>query len=146
MAINVRNKGQRGERESIGLIESWSRPVTQALGHPDLVLTRNLVQSRSGGYDILGLDWLALEVKRHETLSIPQWWRQTIKQAGPDQVPLLMYRQNRSKWKFRVRLNAAHYAPCGHSGVSQLIADLEEAEASRWFQFELFVRLSAPSA
>jgi hypothetical protein len=141
MAINIRGKGQRGERESIVLLQAWAGPVMQARGLPPLELTRNLVQSRSGGYDILGLDWLALEVKRHENLAVPQWWRQTVKQTGPGQIPFLMYRQNRTRWKFRTQLFAAHYSPCGHSSVSQLIVDMEEDQARSWFQNELHTRL-----
>lgn len=145
MAINIRSKGQRGEREAIAFITDWATPVTRALGWPDMTLSRNLVQSRSGGYDILGIDWLALEIKRHETLNVATWWKQTIKQTGDGQVPLLMYRQNNQRWRFRVKLHAAHYSPCGFSGVSQLVADLEEAQAKVWFQMELYTRIAKAS-
>lgn len=143
--VNVRSKGQRGEREAASLVMAWAEEVTDHMGVEAVELKRNLQQSRQGGYDLVGLDWLALEVKRHESLAgLPGWWRQTLKQTKEGQQPMLMYRQNRSPWRFRLQVVAAHYAPCGHSGTSLLVADVAEAEAKRWFQTELWVRLSAP--
>lgn len=143
MAINVRSKGQRGEREAAGLIMAWAEEVTASCGAAAVELTRNLQQSRQGGYDLVGIDWLALEVKRHESLAqISQWWKQTLKQAQPGQVPFLMYRQNRSPWRFRLQAIIAHYAPCGHSGTSSHVVDMSEAEAKLWFQAALWVRLN----
>jgi hypothetical protein len=124
------------------LIEAWALPVTTAAGCDPVVMERNLVQTREGGYDLLGLDWLALEVKRQENLQVSTWWKQTVKQAKPGQTPFLMYRQNRGRWKFRTALAAAHYSPCGQSTVSQLVVELEEDQAKLWFQTELWNRLS----
>lgn len=144
MAVNMRTKGQRGEREAAALVESWGKPITDSLGMPPVELTRNLAQSQDGGYDLVGLDWLALEVKRHEsTAQLSQWWKQAVRQAKAGQIPLLMYRQNRTPWKFRVRLTAAHYSPCGlASGTCTIVADLAEGEAKTWFQHELWVRMN----
>jgi hypothetical protein len=121
------------------------KPVTEAAGLPPVELTRNLTQTREGGYDVVGLDWLALEVKRHENLQVSQWWKQTLRQARPDQVPMLMYRQNRTPWRFRVLGTTAHYSPCGQfSGTTdRLTLDLSSEEAKRWFQVEFWVRLRA---
>lgn len=141
MAVNIRSKGQRGERETIKLLSDWARPVTMAVGMPEIELTRNLVQTRGGGYDIVGLEWLALEVKRQETLSLGPWWKQTLRQTGPDQIPLLMYRQNHGKWKFRTLAALAHYSPCGQTGVSRVVVEMDEANARLWFQTELWVRI-----
>jgi hypothetical protein len=62
-------------------------------------MARNLMQTRNGGHDIVGLEWLALEVKHHETLNITQWWLQTKKQATNGKTPVLMYKQNNVKWR-----------------------------------------------
>ena len=59
---------------------------------------RNKNQSDGGGYDIDGISWLALEVKRQETLNINNWWKQAVRQASPQQVPVLIYKQNHKKW------------------------------------------------
>ena len=139
--VNVRSKGQRGEREAASLIMAWAEEVTEYLGTAGVELKRNLMQSRQGGYDLVGLDWLALEVKRHESLAqISQWWKQAVAQAGPGQVPFLMYRQNRSPWRFRVELTCLHAGPCGN-GSQKLVVDLSEKEACNWFKGELYWRL-----
>lgn len=141
--VNIRDKGQRGEREAAGLVMAWAEEVTAGHGLASIELARNLQQARAGGYDLVGIDWLALEVKRHENLQVSQWWKQAVKQAGPGQTPFLMYRQNRTPWRFRVQLTAAHYSPCGQSsGTSQVVADLAEDQARIWFQNELWVRLN----
>lgn len=112
-----RNKGQRGEREAAKLLMGWAAEVVETMRQygyevPDVELVRNLNQARvgsSGSYDLVGLDWLALEVKRHETLNVSAWWRQTLSQVGVSdrgepQVPLLMYRQNNQRWKFMTKV------------------------------------------
>jgi hypothetical protein len=139
--VNIRSKGQRGEREAIDLLQEWLAPVTAAAKVDPVELSRNLTQTREGGYDVVGLDWLALEVKRHENLQVSTWWKQTLRQARPDQIPMLMYRQNRTPWKFRIRTTVAHYSPCGRSGLSTLTFDLGSEEAKLWLQTEFWVRL-----
>jgi hypothetical protein len=93
-----RNKGQRGEREVLKLFAT----AFEAVGRSDLaeVLKRNVGQSDRGGFDIVGIPGIALEVKYQETLAIEQWWKQTLEQAGKD-LPVLMYRSNRTKWRCR---------------------------------------------
>lgn len=90
-----RNKGHDGEREIVKLLQPI---VEMVLGEKRLV--RNLQQSRQGGHDICGLEFLAIEVKRCETLEIEKWWKQTLKQAemAGGSIPVLVYRQNRGKW------------------------------------------------
>lgn len=100
------NKGKSGEREAIKLIQPLVDEIYNEHGLEPPRLQRNTLQSDNGGYDIVGLPWLALEVKRQETLAIPQWWRQTIKQSKPWQLPVLMFRQNNKKWRFITMLRA----------------------------------------
>lgn len=144
-----RNKGQRGEREAAALLMGWAKDVVEAVRSlpdgaerllDDVVLVRNLMQSRAGGYDIDGLPWLALEVKRHETLSVPAWWRQTLDQTGKGQVACLMYRMNRTQWRFKVRVMVGHYGE-RQTGVSSLDVEMSIDEAKKWFQSELYYRL-----
>lgn len=93
--INSRTKGKTAERELANL-----------LGHRlGLSLERNLDQWRSGGFDLLGLPGVALEVKRCETVALKQWWNQTLSQAGRDLIPVLAYRQSRKPWAFVVPLS-----------------------------------------
>src|SRR5699024_4186713 len=60
---------------------------------------RNLMQTAKGGYDLVGVDWLAVEVKRQETLNVNGWWKQTLEQASEGQTPVLLYRKNRQPWR-----------------------------------------------
>ena len=100
MALNIREKGAAAEREVAkihnlffeqhGLVDSTGKP---------LILKRNLMQTAQGGYDLIGVSFLALEVKRKEKLSLPEWWRQTTKQAACGQSPVLWFKQSRKPWR-----------------------------------------------
>lgn len=103
------DKGKRGEREVIALLQPIVDKVyAEFEGMRDARtgyevkgprLQRNTLQSDSGGFDIVGLEWLALEVKFQETLNVEVWWRQTCGQASEGQVPVLFYRKSRVEWK-----------------------------------------------
>lgn len=106
-----RNKGKRGEREVIGLMQLAIFEVYQAHGLECPRLQRNTLQSDRGGFDIVGIEWLALEVKYQETLHLDQWWAQTLRQAQ-DKEPVLIYRSNHQPW--RVMMHALLGGPgCG---------------------------------
>lgn len=108
-----RDKGQRAERAAIALLQPVVNKVYAAMGREAPELARNLMQSRNGGFDIAGLDWMALEIKHHETLSVKHWWAQTKIQAGQSRIPILMYKQNNVK--FRVVMFG--YLPAGAQRV-----------------------------
>lgn len=108
-----RNKGQRAERDVIKLLQPVVNEVYTAAGIEAPLLERNLMQWSRGGHDIVGLDWIALEVKHHEILSINVWWEQTKKQAGALKIPVLIYKQNRVKW----RVVMFGYLPAGEQRV-----------------------------
>lgn len=89
MPINSRNKGSAAERE-VGKI------IYDLLG---IKVERNLDQWRSGGYDLVGLDKVALEVKRAKKPLLNAWWKQTVAQANEaGLVPCLWYRLDRQQW------------------------------------------------
>lgn len=94
-----RRKGATGEREFIN-------EVGERLG---LHLTRNLDQWRSGGFDIEGLDHMAIEVKRYEKVAfhlVKEWWDQTIEQAiRHRRVPVLAYRGDHQPWRVRLPIS-----------------------------------------
>lgn len=63
------------------------------------MLERNLSQTRAGGADSLSVRGWAIEVKRHERLSRPAWWRQAVKQArDTGRRAMLAYRRSREPW------------------------------------------------
>lgn len=102
----ARSKGQRGEREVIALLQPIVDKVCDGCGRVRLELKRNLHQRfAKKQYDIDGVPWIALEVKRVENLSgIGGWWRQTLDSTREGQTPVLIYRQNHGQWKVRMRV------------------------------------------
>ena len=94
MSAMQRQKGARGERELAGLLG-------ELLG---LELTRNLVQAREGGADLLGIRGWAVEVKRAAKPRLAEWWRQCCEQAEAGERPALFYRLDRQPWRVVVAL------------------------------------------
>jgi len=67
-----------------------------------MTVQRNQMQSAVGGNDLTNCFGMSIEVKRQETLSVPQWWRQCCAAAERNnEMPVLMYRQNRKAWHVR---------------------------------------------
>ncbi|AIM40598.1 hypothetical protein [Vibrio phage VpKK5] len=99
------NKGKRGEREIAKILSDAIDEIGQELRSAGVEVDlpqveRNLSQSRSGGFDLAGISWLAPEVKRQEQLNINAWWKQTMKQATEsDREPVLFFKQNRKPWR-----------------------------------------------
>ncbi len=101
-----RDKGMRAERAIIGLLQPCvDRAYVGSRVAPAPTLERNLEQSRAGGCDIIGLPWIAIEVKHQETLKINTWWLQTVSQARKNNaIPCLIYKQNRVPYKVMIEL------------------------------------------
>ena len=106
MSNMARNKGQRGEREVVKLLQPVVNKVYKNFDLEPPEMKRNLMQSREGGYDLVGLDWLALEVKFQENEQINSWWQQTLRQTSASQIPVLFYRRARQPWRVKTVLNA----------------------------------------
>ena len=103
--INIRTKGQSGEREIASLLNAIVQQERVALGLPRLAIEdepfqRNQNQSAVGGDDLTNPYKLSIEVKRQEALSVNTWWKQTAVSASrTNGVPILLFRQNRKKWR-----------------------------------------------
>jgi Holliday junction resolvase len=103
--VHVANKGKEGEREVCRLLNAEINAIIAAntldqatIDMLKAVVQRNQNQSAVGGGDI-NLFGLSIEVKRQETLSVEEWWRQTTKSAERNgDKPVLIYRQNNKKW------------------------------------------------
>lgn len=103
MSRASRQKGQRGEREICHLL-------SEKLGGE---YKRNLSQTQDGGYDVLGLEGFAVEVKFQEKLQIEKWWGQTVEQAGKEKVPVLFFRKSRTPWRVAIPFKGIrNYVPC----------------------------------
>ena len=89
MSKSQRDKGAAGEREAAAVL-------TDLLGVP--AIKRRLSQTRDGGYDldVLGV---AVEVKRQERPSLPQWVRQATEAGNEaDKLAAVIHRTNRAPW------------------------------------------------
>lgn len=130
-------KGATAERELAAVLAGWAWEAGFKLS-----LERNLEQTRGGGFDLNGGPRLAIECKRVETLAIPAWWAQAVRQAGDDLIPFLAYRQNKKQWAFRIRVEIYHAGPDG-SALIKYDADMTYAEAKKWFMSHLWFHRSA---
>lgn len=103
MPINIRSKGQSGEREVADQLNLIILTVLKELDIPipeKAIIQRNQNQSAVGGSDLSNTFGLAIEIKRHETLSINTWWRQCVTSAERNnEIPVLIFRQNRKAWR-----------------------------------------------
>jgi Holliday junction resolvase len=83
-----REKGARGEREVAAILREHRLPA---------VRTPN-----SGGLhirgDLIGVPGWHFEVKRQETLRLPQWIRQARGDAENGDVPVVAFRQSGGEW------------------------------------------------
>ena len=132
-----RNKGKRGEREVIGILQPIVSQVYNAMGMEAPRLQRNTLQSDGGGFDVVGLNWMALEVKFHAELAVEAWWRQTLAQCGQQQVPVLFYRRNKVEWKVRAMVTMQ----AGGTWLT-VAADMAASDWLRWFHAKLIEELS----
>jgi Holliday junction resolvase len=98
--INSRAKGASAEREFCNLL---SEHLGDSLVAP---LKRNLEQTRNGGHDILGLDGMAIEIKRYKRVKesdIKKFWAQAVEQANRVGCqPVLAYREDLCSWRVRL--------------------------------------------
>ena len=129
-----RNKGARGEREVIALLQPVVNKVCDAHGKVRLELKRNFHQRfQPAQYDLDGLPWMAIEIKRCENLSgLGSWWAQVKRATRPGQVPVLIYRQNHGQWQVRTRLPVRV-----GSKVVRLTINLAFADWLVWFELKL---------
>ena len=86
--INSREKGKKGEREIARLIRERGYDVRRG-------------QQFSGleGEDVVGLDYIHIEVKRVEQLNIDNAMEQAKRDAKSSQMPAVFHRKNNKKWK-----------------------------------------------
>lgn len=123
MGAHQRNKGIRGEREVIILLQPIVRQVYEANSLQVPKLQRNTLQSDGGGYDITGLPWLALEVKWQQELHLAQWWAQCTRQCGYHQTPILFYKRNHAEWRVMLELMTHAAGDTSHFAATITLAD-----------------------
>lgn len=118
--VNIRDKGQRAEREIVDFFNDIYEEVHQLLGiplPPKPIAQRRQNQSAVGGMDLDQTCMYAVEVKNQEKLQVNTWWKQTILSASETKkIPVLLYKQARKGWKVVILVNPAVYdvAEFGH--------------------------------
>lgn len=140
MGINIRQKGQEGEREVAKMLNEIVAQVRRDLGLHSLdtrdeYFQRNQNQSAVGGDDLSSPMPLAIEVKRQEQLSVNTWWNQcTASALRTNSIPILIFRQNRKKWRVvmngDIRLNPPG-AP--HQWIEQVRVEVDLDTFKQWF-------------
>ena len=96
-------KGKRGEREIVSTLQAVA---DMTLGKDVVNMHRNLNQADSGGCDVGGVSWMALEVKKAKHLQPQMWWSQAKEQAAKaGTIPVLVYRKDYGHYWY-VRMNA----------------------------------------
>lgn len=95
-------KGKRAERAIAVLLRQIIEAVCLRFSVPVIELRRNLKQSQIGGFDLDGIDWIAIEIKHHAKPAFSSWWAQTLHQAGTDREPILIYKIHGTQWRVRM--------------------------------------------
>lgn len=134
MSKMARNKGKRGERMVIDWLQPILDEITARRGVKPVLLQRNTIQSDRGGSDIVGLNWLAAEVKNCEsqgTANLNKWWEQCVEQAQQwstahrTLTPVLFYTKNHAP--IRVRMMGAVWCVtsplCYHTSLVDISAE-----------------------
>lgn len=109
MGAMQRNKGRRAEQTVVNMLKAEGFDAAK----------RNLMQTGNGGYDITGLEPLAIEVKDHKKLNLFQWWQQTTTNATGDLIPVLIYHiPNTSRWMVQIPMHMVNQALCKERTVT----------------------------
>lgn len=140
--LTSRNKGKRGEREIVHLLQPVIDEVYASSGIPIPILQRNTIQSDRGGFDIVGLDWLAIEVKHQEQNNVNGWWTQTVQQAGK-KMPVLFYRRNNAKWRVRTVGYVFQRTSTTGPAFSEAVIDISTDDFLLYFKKRLVAEIAA---
>lgn len=139
MGINIRTKGQSGERQVQKILNDIIVEVRKDLGLPayeviDLPFQRNQNQSAVGGADLSNPFGIEIEIKRQEALSINTWWKQcVISAARTDGIAILIFRQSRQKWRIIMK----GIISCGPPGSSHFVrtrVEITLVSFKEWFE------------
>lgn len=91
MTINSKQKGKRGEL-------SVAR-ILQEHGFMDARRTAQYCGNTGDASDVVGIEGFHIEVKRTEKTEIWKWLNQANNDAKEDEIPIVVFRRNRSKWQ-----------------------------------------------
>lgn len=131
---SAKSKGRAGELEILSLMSNIIREEYALRGWP--WPEHGVLRRGPNGKDIVGLKWLAPEVKRHEQVNdyhIAMWWNQAKDNATEGAEPVLFWRPNHSPWHVRMFGSL----PFGNGGAVRCPVDIELGDFALWFRYRL---------
>ena len=94
MAINSKTKGAKGERELASKLRDYGYDCRRGQQYNGLE-----------GEDVVGLDYIHVEVKRVQALNLDEAMEQAKKDSKENQMPAVFHRKNNKKWKVTMELD-----------------------------------------
>ena len=95
--MNSKSKGKRGELELAELLRT--------AGYANARRSAQYCGNTGDAPDITGVEGLHIECKRREQIQDEVFMQQAEKEAKKGEVPVVMYRRSREKWKVCIRLD-----------------------------------------
>ena len=94
MSINSKKKGAKGERELANILKDYGYQCRRGRQYNGLE-----------GEDVVGLDYIHIEVKRVQALNIDEAMEQAKRDSKDNQLPAVFHRKNNKKWKVTMELD-----------------------------------------
>lgn len=92
---NSRQKGAAGERELANVLKGCGYEARRGQQYC----------GSNGDADVVGIPGVHIECKRVEHLNLYDAMDQSVRDAKPDEIPVVMHRKNRKEWLVTVRLD-----------------------------------------
>ena len=96
MSINSKQKGKSGELEIVRKLKDYGYNCRR---------TNQFCGNTGQADDVVGLDYIHVEVKRVEKLNIDNAIEQAVKDTKDDKIPTVFHRKNRKDWLVTIRLD-----------------------------------------
>ena len=93
--MNSREKGKRGERELAAKLREAGYDCRRGQQY----------SGANGDADVVGLDGVHIECKRVEQLNLYKAYDQSMEDARPGEMPVVMHRKNNKPWLVTMGLN-----------------------------------------
>lgn len=93
MPINSKKKGAKGERELASKLRDYGYDCRRGQQYNGIE-----------GEDVVGLDYIHIEVKRVQALNLDEAMEQAKRDSKAGQLPAVFHRKNNKKWKVTMEL------------------------------------------
>ena len=95
MSINSRVKGKNGELELAHKLNDYGYRCRR---------TNQYCGNTGDASDVVGLDYIHIEVKRVQALNLDEAMEQAKRDSKEEQMPAVFHRKNNKKWKVTMEL------------------------------------------